>query len=140
MHCFLLVGRLVDKVCNRVSVPKATEMLGKLNLGRKPSGSFEQSSFVKNTLGSCTVSRIRGEEGVLNLSLNSLSPSCPTSTCRKVLMYEWIGNSALPLTFCHLTKSDCPSLSQFPLCDGKLRLGNFVGVLSFVFCLKKKKS
>lgn len=54
-----------------VSAPKATEMLGKLNLGRKPSGSFEQSSSVKYTLGFCTVSCIRGEERVLNLSLNS---------------------------------------------------------------------
>lgn len=39
---------LVDKVCNRVSAPKAARMLGKLNLSRKPSGSFEHSSSVKN--------------------------------------------------------------------------------------------
>lgn len=39
----------MDEVCSRVSAPKATEMLGKLKLGRKPSGSSEQSSSVKNT-------------------------------------------------------------------------------------------
>lgn len=46
----------------------------------------------------------------------------------------WKGTSALRLTFCHLTKSLCPSLSRFPLCDGKLLLGNFGGILT----LKKK--
>lgn len=45
---FCFWERLVDKVCNRVSAPKAAKMLGKLNLSRKPSGSFERSSSVKN--------------------------------------------------------------------------------------------
>lgn len=106
-------------------------MLGKLNFGRKPSGSFGLP-LSKIHLGFCTGSQGRGSSK--SLWAVSLSPSCPSGVCRKVLMYGQIEIMLYHWLSVTLTNPFTPSCHTSPSV-----MGNFCWWILFVFFFFTRK-